>query len=375
MANRSLVPSLDDIREVAAHFPLHGALLDAQRYGSGHINDTFVGCFDHAGVHVRYILQRINHNIFKNVPQLMENIARVTSHVAGKATAGDNRRVLTLVPTRDGASFHETPAGDFWRVYLFVEGARTYDAVENPRQAFEAARAFGQFQQSLADLPGGRLHETIPFFHDTPRRFEALRQAAEADVAGRKKEVLPELDFAFQREAEVGRLLALVAKGDIPERVTHNDTKLNNVMLDDKTGEGICVIDLDTVMPGLSLYDFGDLVRFGANTGAEDETEPEKIGVSLPVFEAIARGYVAGAGNILTPAEWENLVFAGKLMTYEVGIRFLTDYLQNDIYFKIKRPGHNLDRARNQLRLVARMEAAANEMEAIVRPLCNEHTH
>jgi Ser/Thr protein kinase RdoA (MazF antagonist) len=366
MANRSLTPSHDEMRDLAAHFPLHGTLLDAQRYGSGHINDTFVVTFDQAGMVVRYIFQRVNHTIFKNVPQLMENISRVTSHVAAKAAGQDNRRALTLVPTREGAAFHKTSEGDFWRVYLFVENARTYDAVENPRQAFEAARAFGLFQQALADLPGERLHETIPHFHDTPKRFAALRKAAEEDVAGRKREVLAELEFAFQREPEVSRLLDLVRAGEIPERVTHNDTKLNNVMLDDKTGEGICVIDLDTVMPGLSLYDFGDLVRFGANMAAEDETDPAKIDVSLPVFEAIVKGYVAGAGDILTAAEWDNLVFAGKLMTYEVGIRFLTDYLQGDIYFKTKHPGHNLDRARNQLRLVDRMEVAANAMEEIV---------
>ncbi len=354
------------MRKLVAPFLLPGTLLEVERYGSGHINDTFLATFDQAGTRVRYILQRVNHSIFKNVPQLMDNIMRVTSHVAAKNTSGDSRRALTLRQADDGLPYHQTPEGDFWRVYLFIEDARTYDAVENPRQAFEAARAFGLFQQALADLPGARLHETIPHFHDTPKRFEALRKAAEADVAGRKKEVFAELDFAFQREPEVSRLLDLVLAGEIPERVTHNDTKLNNVMLDDKTGEGICVIDLDTVMPGLSLYDFGDLVRFGANTAAEDETDPNKIDVSLPVFEAIVQGYVAGAGDILTDAEWDNLVFAGKLMTYEVGIRFLTDYLQGDIYFKTKRPGHNLDRARNQLRLVDRMEAADSAMQEIV---------
>lgn len=367
MADRSQIPSPDILSDVGTHFPLHGALLDAHRYGSGHINDTFLARFDQAGAPVRYIFQRINRNVFKNVPQLMENISRVTRHVADKAGKYDSRRALTLVPACDGAPFYKTPAGDFWRVYLFVEGARTYDAVETLGQAFEAARAFGQFQQALADLPGGRLHETIPHFHDTPRRLEALRQAAAADVAGRGKELRAELDFAFQREAEAGRLLDLVRTGDIPERVTHNDTKLNNVMLDDKTGQGICVIDLDTVMPGLSLYDFGDLVRFGTNTGAEDETDPAKIDVSLPIFESLVQGYIAGAGNILTAAEWDHLVFAGKLMTYEVGIRFLTDYLQGDVYFKTKRPGHNLARARNQFRLVERMETVAPALLDIVR--------
>ena len=375
MADPSLVPFVGDIHEIVTHFPLHGTFRDAQRHGSGHINDTFITSFDRAGVQVRYIVQRINHFIFKNVPQLMDNISRVTSHVASKAGRDDNRRVLTLLPAIDGAPFYKSQEGNFWRAYLFFEGARTYDVVENPRQAFEAARAFGQFQQLLADLPDGRLHETIPYFHDTPRRLEVLRTAAAADVVGRKKEVLAELDFAFQREAEVSRLLDLVATGEIPERVTHNDTKLNNVMIDDKTGEGICVIDLDTVMPGLSLYDFGDLVRSGTNTGAEDETDPAKIGVSLSVFESILKGYVAGAGAILTEAEWHNLVFAGKLMTYEIGIRFLTDYLQGDIYFKTHRPGQNLDRARNQLALVERMEKAAKDMSSIVHKVRNEQTN
>ncbi len=366
MSTPANTPSLDEMRAIAAPFAIHGKLLSAERYGSGHINDTYALCFDQAGAPVRYIFQRVNHNIFKNVPELMENISRVTAHVVAKTAGGDSRAALTLVLTRDGAPFYKTACGNFWRVYLFIEKARTYDAVEKPTQAREAARAFGLFQQALADLPGARLHETIPNFHNTVSRFAALRKAAEADVAGRKKEVQAELDFAFAREADAGRLLALVAAGKIPERVTHNDTKLNNVMLDDATGAGICVIDLDTVMPGLSLYDFGDLVRFAGNTAAEDEIDQEKIQVSLPVVDAIVEGYIAGAGDILTPAEWDNLIFAGKLMTYEVGLRFLTDYLQGDVYFKTKRPGHNLDRARNQLRLVARIEAADKELQAIV---------
>ena len=353
-------------REIAAHFALRGELRDVQRYGSGHINDTFVATFDEAGGPGRRIFQRINRNVFRDVPQLMENISRVTRHLAA-AAHGDRRRVLTLVPALGGEPFYKTPEGEFWRVYLFIEGARSFDRVGNPRQAFEAARAFGRFQQALADLPGARLHESIPHFHDTPRRLEALRKAAAEDVAGRGKEAAGELDFAFRREGEAGRLLDLARAGDIPERITHNDTKLNNVMFDDATGEAICVIDLDTVMPGLSLCDFGDLVRFGANTGAEDEVDPARIDVALPVFEAIVQGYVAGAGAILTKAEWDHLVFAAGLITYEIGIRFLTDYLQGDVYFKIKYPEHNLVRARSQLRLVDRMEAARGAMDAIVR--------
>jgi len=375
MADRSLTPPRDILREVVSQFPLHGSLCDAERYGSGHINDTFVATYDQAGARVRYIVQRINHKIFKNVPALMENISRVTSHVAAKAVGGDSRQTLTLVPRHGGTPFYESPEGDFWRVYLFVENSRTFDALENSSQAFEAARAFGRFQQSLADLSGSRLHETIPHFHDTPRRLDALRMAAQEDAVGRRKEVLAELDFAFRREKEAGRLLELVHSGDIPERVTHNDTKLNNVIFDNATGEGICVIDLDTVMPGLSLYDFGDLVRFAANTAAEDEPDRSKIDVSLTVFESIAKGYVSTAGDILTAAEWDNLAFAARLMTFEVGIRFLTDYLQGDIYFKTKRVGHNLDRARNQLYLVERMEVAKDMMSTIVRKLHDESAH
>jgi Ser/Thr protein kinase RdoA (MazF antagonist) len=367
MVNPSVAHAPNDLREILARFSLPGSLLYAERFGSGHINDTYVASYDQAGTRGRYILQRVNHEVFKNVPELMENISRVTAHIESKIPANEIRRVPSLHLTVDGLPFHQTPQGDFWRVYRYVEGARTYDAVEDPRQAYEAARMFGQFQQSLADLPGGRLHETIPHFHDTPRRLQNLRRAAEQDVAGRRREVIAELDFALMREGEASRLIDLVAQGEIPERVTHNDTKLSNVMLDEQTGEGVCVIDLDTVMPGLSLYDFGDLVRFAANTAAEDETDLEKIDVSLKIFEAIVEGYVAGAGNILTDAEWDHLVFAAKLMTYEVGIRFLTDYLEGDMYFKTRHPKHNLERARNQMRLVDRIEAANGALQAIVR--------
>ena len=362
----STTPGREVINRIAARFPIDGTLVDARRCGNGHINDTMLATFDRDGKHRRFIFQRINHTVFKNVPELMENICRVTSHLAGKLNGNDPRGALTLVRTRDGEPYCETPEGDFWRVYLFVEDARTYEVVEHPRQAFEAARAFGRFQQSLSDLPGGRLHETIPFFHDTPKRFAALQKAAGEDVADRRKEALPELEFAFQREGETGRLLDLLRAGDIPERITHNDTKINNVMFDNLTDEAICVTDLDTVMPGLSLCDFGDMVRFAANTAAEDETDLSKVGVSLPAFEAIVRGYLAGTGDILTGAEWEHLVFAGKLIAYEIGIRFLADYLQGDVYFKIARQQHNLDRARSQLRLVASIEEATPAMNAIV---------
>jgi len=359
-------PSIDEIRQVAAQFPLHGTLTSAEPYGSGHINDTMLVSFDQAGAPVRYIFQRINDQIFKDVPLLMENIARVTKHMTSKEANEDNRRALALILTEDEQPYYRTPEGRFWRVYLFIEKARTFDKLENAQQAFEAARAFGAFQAALADLPGEPLRETIPNFHNTTQRFANLRAAIERNTAGRKDEVAAEIAFALSHEGEVSRLLDLADKGEIPLRTTHNDTKINNVMLDDETGEGICVIDLDTVMPGLSLYDFGDMVRTAVSPAAEDEVDLSLIEVRLPVFEALVKGFVEGAGSILTEAEWQNLVFAGKLMTFEVGIRFLTDYLDGDVYFRTHRPGHNLDRCRTQFRLVEELEKQGADLEAIV---------
>lgn len=364
MASQSL--NLDEVKHVAAQFPLHGTLIEAVPYGSGHINDTVSVSFDQAGKPVRYIFQRINDSIFKDVPLLMENIARVTQHLVSKQTGDDNRSALTLILAEDGKPYYLTPEGRFWRVYLFIEKARTYDKLETSEQAFQAARAFGAFQATLADLPGEPLKETIPNFHNTRQRFANLRASIERNTAKRLDEVSAEIAFALSHENEVGRLLDLADQGLIPLRVTHNDTKINNVMLDDASGEGICVIDLDTVMPGLSLYDFGDMVRTAVSPAMEDEKDLSKIEVRLPVFEALVKGFVEGAGSILTPAEWDNLLFAGKLMTFEVGIRFLTDYLDGDVYFRTHRPGHNLDRCRTQFRLVECLEGSAAELEAVV---------
>lgn len=364
MASQSL--NLDEVKHVAAQFPLHGTLIEAAPYGSGHINDTVAVTFDQAGKPVRYIFQRVNDSIFKNVPLLMENIARVTQHLVSKQTGDDNRSALTLILAEDGKPYYLTPEGRFWRVYLFIEKARTFDKLETSEQAFQAARAFGAFQATLADLPGEPLQETIPNFHNTSQRFANLRAAIERNTAGRASEVAAEISFALSHEHEVDRLLKLLESGAMPLRTTHNDTKINNVMLDDATGEGICVIDLDTVMPGLSLYDFGDMVRTAVSPAAEDEVDLSLIEVRLPVFEALVKGFVEGAGSILTEAEWQNLVFAGKLMTFEVGIRFLTDYLDGDVYFRTHRPGHNLDRCRTQFRLVECLENGSAELEAIV---------
>jgi len=358
---------IDLLPIVAAAFPLPGHLKSWKPYGSGHINDTLVVVYDQAGMEVRYIFQRINHLIFKDVPALMSNIERVTRHVGGKTAQRDSRGCLQLVSTLGGHPFHLTPEGDHWRVYLFIEKARTHDELQTAQQAYEAAKAFGEFQRLVEDLPGPRLHETIPNFHDTRKRFEALRQAAEEDRAGRRAGVEAELGFAFEHKEMAGRLLDLCASGKIPERITHNDTKINNVMLDEGTNEAVCVIDLDTIMPGLSLYDFGDMVRTAVSPAAEDEKDLEQVCVRKEIFESLVKGFAAGVGPILTPAEWDHLVFSGQLMTFEVGIRFLTDYLQGDVYFKTKREGHNLDRCRTQFRLVECLEESSEELEQIVK--------
>jgi Ser/Thr protein kinase RdoA (MazF antagonist) len=355
--------SQHNVRAVARQFQIYGEFVSAEPYGSGHINDTYCAVFDQGGTSVRYILQRINHNIFKEPVRLMENIERVTKHIGRKVAdePGASRRTLTLMPAQDGKCYHCDERGNHWRAYLFIEKARGYDAIESPKQAFEAAKAFGNFQHLLADLPAPRLHDTIPDFHHTPARFAALEKAIAADSANRAKRAKPEIEFALRHKAMTGTLVG----AGLPERVTHNDTKLNNVMLDDATGEGICVIDLDTVMPGLALYDFGDMVRTATSPAKEDELDLVKVEMQFPMFEALVRGYLSAAGGFLTKEEKGHLAFAGKLITFEIGIRFLADYLAGDVYFKVHRKEHNLDRCRTQFRLaesIEEQEAAMNKL-------------
>jgi hypothetical protein len=358
-----------DIRFITSLFDLRGDFVNAHPYGSGHINDTYCAWADQSGLRVRYIVQRINHNVFKQPVQLMENVDRVTRHaLAALKQAGcpeAYRRTLTCIPATDGKPYAIDPAGNVWRIYPFIERARGYDELETNEQAYQAARAFGEFQKLAATLGGGRLHETIPDFHHTPKRLEALETAIREDAAGRAAEVAPEIDFARARTADCSRITSLIASGDIPERVTHNDTKLNNVLLDDVTAAGVCVIDLDTTMPGSALYDFGDMVRTAAPTTREDDPDPANIGIRLDRFEALVKGYLSSA-TFLNGAELANLAFSGKLLTLECGIRFLTDYLNGDVYFKIKRPGHNLDRCRNQFAFVNAIEANMAGMDQIV---------
>jgi Ser/Thr protein kinase RdoA (MazF antagonist) len=360
-----------DTRAVARQFALLGDYVSAPPYGSGHINDTFALEMSQGGKSVRYVLQRINHNIFKNPDGLMRNVERVCRHTQAKLAhegrSQASRRALTLVPTRDGRGWYVDPHGNHWRCYVFVEGATGHDVIRNADQAYQAAKAFGAFQALLADLPGERLVETIPNFHHTPSRYAAFQAALAKDAHGRAAAAAPEIAFAQARAGEVGLIVDAMARGELPERVTHNDTKLNNVLLDNETQEGICVIDLDTVMPGSALYDFGDLVRTSTSPAAEDETDLTKVRMQLPMFEALVKGYLSSAGGFLTPRERELLPFAGKLITLEIGLRFLTDWLEGDVYFKVKRPRHNLDRLRTQFKLVESIESQLPAMQALVR--------
>jgi hypothetical protein len=363
-----------DIREIARHFRIEDTFMSAAPYGSGHINDTFAGVFDRNGSTIRYIHQRINHDVFKDPVLLMENVDRVTRHQHAKLeeeNATDvKRRALTIVPASDGLPYYRDGEGNTWRTYVFIEKATSYDVIETPAQATEAAAGFGEFQKQLSDLGGKRLHETIPAFHYTPGRFESFEAVLAADRLNRAAGALDEIGFAFAHRDMCGVLVEKQASGEVPERVTHNDTKLNNVMLDDATGKAICVIDLDTVMPGLVLYDFGDMVRTATSTAAEDEKDLSKVAMRMPMFEALVDGYLSSAEAFLTAAEKEHLAFGGKLLTFETGLRFLTDYLEGDIYFKIHRDGHNLDRCRTQFKLVASMEEQEEAMNRYVAKWC-----
>lgn len=360
-----------DVKEIFESFKLYGDYVSHAPYGSGHINDTFVVNVLQAGDPVRYLIQRINHNIFTQPEKLMDNIQRICDHLQKKLNEANDpdasRKSLTTIMTRDDKPFYVCPEGNYYRCYLFIEGALGYDIIENEDQAYQAARAFGDFQKLLVDIPGERLTETIPDFHNTPKRFEAFEAALAADKAGRAKDIEAEIQFLMDRKSDCSKLLDLNAQGLIPERITHNDTKLNNVLLDEKTAEATCVIDLDTSMPGLALYDFGDLVRTSTTPAAEDEKDLSKVDMQMNMFEALTKGYLSSAADFLTPSERENLVFGGKLMTFEVAIRFLTDYLDGDNYFKTHYEGHNLDRARTQIQLVKIIEEKQSEMEAFVQ--------
>ena len=359
----------NQLASICREFAVKGEFVDALPYGTGHINDTYL-------MHCTggtYILQRINTGIFRQPEKLMENFQRVTTHIAGKIEAekrrGSTRRkeTLHLISANADLPYFRDAEDGFWRCYVFVDRAVTYDIIENTRQAAMGAAAFGEFQRDLADLPG-RLLETIPDFHNTPKRLAALKEAVRLDKCGRLKEVSREVDFMLAHEEDCGKLLDLQRSGDVRERITHNDTKLNNVLIDEAGDAGICVIDLDTTMPGLPHYDFGDMLRTGTSPAAEDERDLEKVGMRFEMFDALLRGYLSTAGAFLNPLEKSLLPFSGVLLTLETGIRFLTDYLDGDVYFKIHRPGHNLDRCRTQIKLVQSME----EQMPAMRKRCDE---
>jgi len=364
-------PSMHDLRHVSGLFDMRADFVDAQPYGSGHINDTYCAWYDQAGLRIRFIHQRINHNIFKDPAALMENIGRVTAHslarLLDQSHPEAHRRTLTVVPSIEGKPYVIDRDGNFWRTYPFIERARGYDEIKTNLQAEQAARAFGEFQKLAADLGGKRLHETIPNFHHTPTRLQALQDAIDADIAGRARTCKAEIDFALARASDCRRVTDLITAGVIPERVTHNDTKLNNVLLDDVTSEGVCVIDLDTTMPGSVLYDFGDMVRTATPTTREDEVDLSLVGIRLDRFDALLRGYLDSASCFLNRAEADLLAFSGKLLTLECGIRFLTDHLEGDVYFKTKRPGHNIDRCRAQFAMVKAIEENLERMEEMVQ--------
>ncbi|MGB0065197.1 MAG: aminoglycoside phosphotransferase family protein [Terracidiphilus sp.] len=355
------------LRAVAAQFQFQGEAAAFAPFGNGHINDTHLVTCQRAGAPVRYVLQRVNSHVFRSPAAVMQNIERVTAHLAAQLAGAPDRerRSLTLIPTRGGRNWHMDAEGETWRAWRFIENARSYETATSPEQAFQAAQAFGRFQQQLASLPAPRLNETIPDFHHTPKRFAALEQAIAAAAKGRTQSAQPEIEFALARKAITGVLI----EANLPERITHNDTKFNNVLLDDATGESLCVVDLDTVMPGLALYDFGDMVRTTTSPAAEDERDLSKIAMQFPMFEALVRGYLSAAGEFLTKAEKKFLAFSGKLITFEVGIRFLADYLNGDTYFKIHREGHNLDRCRTQFKLVEAIEREEERMNRLVRSI------
>jgi len=361
--------SAHDLRMVADCFRLRGDFVSAEPYGTGHINDSYAVVVDQAGRSLRYLFQRINHNVFHDPPKVMSNIERVTEYVRQKlrdqGLPDVSRRTLTIIPSTEGRSYQEID-GDYWRVYIFIERARAHDSLEVPEQAFEAAKAFGNFQKMLSDLPGDPLHETIPDFHSGPKRLKDFQQALEADGWNRAAIGRDEIEF-LQKNAWVFDVLPeQVSKGNIPMRTTHNDTKVNNVLFDDESGEGICVIDLDTLMPGLVLYDFGDMVRTSTSKAAEDEQDLRKVFLDFRMFEQVARGYLTAAGDFLNESEKQHLVFAGKMITLIIGCRFLTDYLSGDTYFKTHREGQNLDRCRTQFQMVKSIMEQEEEMISLV---------
>lgn len=309
----------------------------------------------------RFILQRINKDVFHDPAAVMDNVCRVAAHLHSKAA--EPRNCLSLVRALDDNFYCVDERGDYWRMYRFLEGLQSYDSVPSKVHARHTAREFGRFMAQLRDLPGPRLHETIPDFHNTPARYARLHEACEADTHDRSKHCGREIEQALKYEDSAGLLVALKASGDIPERVVHNDTKINNVMFD--ADRAVCVVDLDTVMPGLAPYDFGDMVRSATMTAAEDETDLSRVAMRFDYYEALVEGFLTATGGFLTEAEVDSLAVSGRIITIEAGIRFLIDYLCGDRYFRTQRPGQNLDRCRAQFALAASIDAQLDDMQKL----------
>lgn len=354
-----------NLKKIAEAFQIEGEYINAAPYGEGHINSTFLL----ETTADKYILQKINSNVFPHPEEVMDNVVMVTEFLKDKIekAGGDSRReTLTVIPTKAGESYLKTDDGDFYRVYVFIDNAISYQVVENPEDFYNAACAFGKFQNMLADFDASKLHETIKNFHNTKTRYDDFEKAVSDNKSGKAESVREEIEFAMARRKDASIIVDGIADGRIPLRVTHNDTKLNNVMVDEKTGVGICVIDLDTVMSGSLLYDFGDSIRFGTNPASEDEKDLSKVYCDLNLFEQYVNGFLSQLGDSITKEEIELLPMSAKLMTLECGIRFLGDHLNGDVYFKVHRENHNLDRARTQFKMVADMEEKMDEMKAIV---------
>ncbi len=370
----------EKIEEAVNQFCVEGKPSECRRYGSGHINDTFLLCTtdgEPGGEGHRYILQRMNTLVFKDPKGLMQNISGVTAFLreqVAKAGGDVQREVLTLVKTKGGEDYYVDSSGLCWRMYLFITDAAGFDTVESEEDFYRSAEAFGHFQKLLDQYPVSSLTETIPDFHNTPKRYETFCRAVEEDACGRARDVGSEIAFVTDRKEQMSIVMDKLNSGEIPWRVTHNDTKLNNILLDNRTKRAVCVIDLDTVMPGTAVFDFGDSIRFGANTAEEDEKDLSRVSLSLPLYEAYIKGFLEGCGGSLTDEEVRLLPWGAKLMTLECGMRFLTDYLEGDKYFKVHRPGHNLDRARTQFALVADMERKWDEMNRLAEQMILKET-
>lgn len=347
----------------------------ARAFGSGHINDTYRVWGDGES-QPPYLMQRINHNVFPEVDKLMENMWLVTEHLKTKiAASGEGRpelNVLTIVRTRDGGLYHCDRSGNYWRMFLLLENTRSYDIVTSEQQAREGGRAFGRFQLMLADVDAQRIYEVLPGFHHIGKRLDALKRAISEDAVGRVAGCQDMIQFALQRADRMHTILRMGKSGELPLRITHNDTKFNNVLLDDQD-KAQCVIDLDTVMPGYVAYDFGDAIRTVINSAAEDEADLSRISLNIPFFKAYTEGYFSQAARFLTPAEVSSLMEGVLLLPYIIGVRFLTDHLEGDHYFKTHHDGHNLQRARTQFHLVAQLEDAEDTLNGIIREIAQTH--